>query len=321
MFEMPEDIVKFFFEEIHKKGKYEVSIYNNMAFIKPRIEEESYKPVIVVKDIEELRIALLEFSEALTRFYSKYNIREKYHDLSYFFNNLLFNMSYSDAEDLTKFIYKRTAFLQNDMFNEYTQKTLISEIDGTKYYVKRVVEKCGFETPFVLIFEMEKNGNIYPLPLIRYAIDSDNVCHLFTVQYGKNREFVDSSECKNIVNSVNTGVNKYRNTSPSFVLSLALFTKILQENNISNIVVPGFLFSRYRHYYKATSEVRSNIILNRILNNFITLLQRTEYEIEGFNITSYPDDVDSNTHIKLGELNSKNQFVKNIIKKDNRWFK
>lgn len=159
MFEIPDDIVKFFFEEIHKKGKYEISICNNMAFIKPRIEEESYKPVIVIKDIEEFKIALLEFSEALTLFYSKYNIREEYHDLSYFFNNLLFNMSSSDAEDLTEFIYERTFFLQSDMFHEYTQKTLISEIDGTKYYVKRVVEKCGLETPFVLIFEMEKKRN------------------------------------------------------------------------------------------------------------------------------------------------------------------
>lgn len=316
MFNIPEDIVKYFFDEIHAKGKYDVIIDKNRAYIKPRKEETYYKPVIEIKDIEEFRIALYEYVEVLTNFYTKYNIRQDYHDLSYFFNNLIFNMTFSDAEDLTTYIYKRITFFHNEEFNELEEKTLLTEIDGVKYYVKRVVEAPGLETPFILIFEMECDGVIYPLPLIRYAFDENNICHLFAIQFGKDRIYDTSiKEYKDLVNNVNSGINKFRNVSPSFVLSFTLFLKLLNDKNIKEIMVPSFLFARYKHYHKARTVKQSDLILNRILNNFILLLQRMEYEIEGFNVFCYTEEFDSYTHIKLNELNSKNTLVRSILKK------
>ena len=320
MFNIPNDIVYFFFDEINKKGKYNVFIDGSNAYIRPRIEEEYYKPIIKIKDINEFKIVLLKYIKILTQFYSKYNVKKEYHGLSYFFNNLLFNMTYSDAEDLTKYIYKRISFFQNEEFAEYVNRTLICEVGDVSFYAKRVTEECGLETPFILIFEMEIGGITYPLPLIRYAFDNNNVCHLFTIQFGKNRDFdCTIQEYKNIVNKVNNGVKKYRNVSPSFVLSFTLFIKMLQEKEIQNIIVPSFLFSRYRHYFGAKSLEKSDLMLNRILDNFVTLLQRMEYEINDFNITSYLEEIDSYTHIKLGNLTSKNNLVRSIISNNNQY--
>ena len=60
-------------------------------------------------------------------------------------------------------------------------------------------------------------------------------------------------------------------------------------------------------------------MLNRILDNFVTLLQRMEYEINDFNITSYLEEIDSYTHIKLGNLTSKNNLVRSIISNNNQY--
>ena len=159
--------------------------------------------------------------------------------------------------------------------------------------------------------------------LIAMSKDSSRVgvcidtCHLFAIQFGRGREYDTSiEEYKNIVNKVNSGVKKFRNVSPSFVLSFSLFLKLLQNENIKEIMVPSFLFARYRNYYKATTIKQSNLLLNRILDNFVLLMQRMEYEIDGFEIWSYLEEFDSYTHIKLNELDSKNKLVRNIVKKD-----
>ena len=90
---------------------------------------------------------------------------------------------------------------------------------------------------------------------------------------------------------------------------------MLQEYNVKEIMVPSFLFARYKHYHKARTVTQSNQILERILNKFILLMQRMEYELDGFNIFCYAEEFDSYTHIKLNELNSKNKLVRSILKK------
>ncbi|MBE6148536.1 MAG: hypothetical protein E7167_03475 [Firmicutes bacterium] len=305
MFKVPENILEFFFIELKKKGKYNIAFMGNSAIIEPRKEQQYYKPNIIVKDLKELEIALNNYVAALNKFYLKNNNLETYHDLSFFFNNLLINMTSSDSEDLTTYIYKRITFFENEQFAEFNEPQILVENDGVKYGVHRVLECPGLETPYVLSFFMEYDGVYYNLPLVRYAFDENNVCHLFAVQFGRDRiiEFDDSY--KNIVNRVNTGVTKYRNVSPSFVLSFSLFLSLLEQLNVEEIVVPDFLFGRYRKYIGATGEKRSNQILERILNNFIRLLQRMEFQNENFIIEWYPNEIDSYTHIKLNSNNKK----------------
>ena len=51
---------------------------------------------------------------------------------------------------------------------------------------------------------------------------------------------------KDIVNDINTGINKFRNVSPSFVVSLSLFVDMLKDLGITKIMAPDYLFGRYR---------------------------------------------------------------------------
>lgn len=316
MFVLPDDIVGFFFEEIHIKGKYNVVVDGNRARIYPRDEERYYKPLIDVKDLGDLDLALREYARCLEEFYKKYPTYQYYHDLSYFYNNLLFNMVNSDAEDLTSYIYRRCEFLQDESFAEYEARTLLAEVDGAKYYGQRIPEEPGLETPFVMIFEVEYEGVTYPLPLIRYAVDNNRNCHLFTIQYGRGREYdTDNTIFKSLVNKINTGVKHFRNVSPSFVVSFTLFLKLLREEDIHDVLVPGFLFGRYKHYYRANTVTRSNEILKRIIDKFVVLIQRMDNEIDGFDVVCYLEEIDGFTHIKINGLEAENKMMRRLLER------
>lgn len=318
MFEIPENIVEFFFQEIHKRSKYNIVIEDGIVKIKTDIDHEYYKPTIVILDLEGLKSALINYVYALNEFYTKAKNLESYHDLSFFMNHLLLNMTSSDAQDFVSYIERRTAFFENDHFQEYQNETLLLKDGNIEYYVQNIIEAPGLETPYVLVFSMKKDGVSYPLPLVRYAFDENNVCHLFAIQFGRGRKYaVEDEDYKKIVNRINSGVNKYRNVSPSFVLSFKLFLQLLENYSISEIKVPDFLFGRYKNYFGATTTVKSDEILNRIVNRFLLLMQRVEYQFTGFEVTAYPNDIDSYTHIRLnGPVNDRKKAKEKILEKN-----
>lgn len=305
MFKIPDDILEYFFEEIKLKGKYQVLFEGDKASIIPPDYQAYYKPVIIVKDLNDLRVSLINYYIALNNYYRDKDILKDYHTLSFFFNNLLFNMNNTDALDLSSYIDKRTHFLKDETFKEYDRITPVGEFNGDVVCVERILEEPGLETPYVLEFTIEHDNIIYQLPLIRCAIDEDNVCHLFAVQFGRYRNFaVKEKDYKRIVNKINKGVKKYRNVSPGFVLSLRLFLDLLKKHNIKRIVIPDYLFCRYKNYFGATTVTRSDAILTRIIDHFLTLVERMEYQFDDVNIDYYPNEIDAYTHITLEKKNT-----------------
>lgn len=253
-----------------------------------------------MKDLHALEIALKNFIFTLNEFYLSHNNLKSYHTLSYFLNNLLFNMTSFDALDFTAYVNKIISFYQYDYFDDYDKKTMIMDISGIKFYVERILEEPGLETLFVLRFSVKIMDREYALPLIRYAFDKNSAYHIFAIQFGWGRNIeIQNENYKKVINKINTGIHKYRNVSPSFVVSFSLFINLLRKFEINDIIIPDYLFGRYRHYYKAQSEYKSDEILFRILNGSMNLIQRMEYQFFFFEVISYPNDIDSSTHIKI----------------------
>lgn len=314
MFEIPEDILQFFFDAIKESDNCDIEICGLGAVISPSKEKGYYKPVICIINLEKFRASLIHYIEVLNEFYSANNNLAPYHTLAFFLRRLLLNMTSSDAEDFSKYVDKMSGYFSNKQFEEFETPSVISVFENIKFIAQRKVECPGLETPYVLMFSMEINGKMYQLPLIRYAFDENDTCHIIAVQYGRNRApSINDQDFKNLVNKVKCGGPRYAGVSPSFVLSLALFFMLLNERNITDILVPDFLFGRYRTYYKASGEKKSDEILYRILNNLIKLLQITESQIDGVEITYYPNDIDSYTHIHIGELDSDNPLLKRLL--------
>lgn len=315
MLEIQGDIVEIFFEKIKNKGKYEIDIKNNTAYIIPRSEERYYKPIIKIPDLDYFRILLMEYISSVKEFLEKNNMNLKpYQDLGYVFRIMLFNLAPSDAADLNRFIETRISLFRDDHFEELKTPVKIFEHDGISFYAKRELEEFGLETPYIMTFSMEQNGKKYDLPMIRYGIDDTGVCYIYAVQIGRGRSCdTQDPEYKKTVNSVNRGVKEHRDVSPSFVLVLAMFLKILCKNNICKIVIPDFLFNRYKKYYRATTTKRSDEILSRMFHNIMTLVMRMDSQIDGFSIQSYPLELDSYYHIELSSLRSKNIMLKALL--------
>lgn len=311
----PEDLLGFFFEQLKIVGKYEIDIQGNSAFITPRLDEQYYKPVIQIPNLEDFAEQLMEYMEAVYAFNEKNQVSlHEYQGLSYILNIMLFNMTSTDAWDLTRFIETRTDFFRDQYLDNYAVPTKVFTYNHTSFLMQRKVENFGLETPYIMTFSMDVNGELLELPIIRYAIDQKGVCFLYAVQIGRGH-FCDihNPNYKRIVNQVNQGAKKYRNTSPSFVLVLAMFLQILNQNHIHQIVIPDFLFNRYKQYYGAKSMHKSDVILSRMFHNMTILVNRLNHQIEGFHIQNYPLDQDSYYHIEIENLQSKNKMLQKLF--------
>lgn len=309
------DILEFFFDEIKSKGKYEIIINNNEAIIIPREEEKYYKPIIRIPDLEYFRILLIEYVNSINEFNERNNATlERHQGLSYVMNIMLFNLTSSDAEDLNEYLETRICFLKDDKFEEYKEPKKVFEYENATFYAQREVEDFGLETPYIMSFSMKDETKTYQMPIIRYGFDNDGTCYIYAVQIGRKRS-CDTTDpnYKKIVNGVNQGVKENRDISPSFVLIMSMFLKMLKENNIKKIVIPDYLFSRYKKYYRATTATKSDEILSRMLRSITGIVNRIDNQIEGINIKSYPQDVDSYYHIEINGLESNNKVLKKLF--------
>ncbi len=227
-------------------------------------------------------------------------------------------MAYSDADDLNKFIETRISFFNDNNLEQFIKPNKIFEYNNVSFYAQREIEDFGLETPYIMTFSMNIAGEQYKLPIIRYGINNDGVCFIYAIQIGRGRICdINNIKYKNVVNQINQGVKENRNISPSFVLILAIFSKILNNNDISKIVIPDLLFNRYRKYYRADTINKSNEILSRMFHNITTLVRRMDSQIDGFNIESYPLQMDSYYHISITNLESKNKMLKKLLKNAN----
>lgn len=299
--------------------KYTLSFLNGKYFLTPPKSCEYYKPVIVISNIEDLEIKLKEYFDALKQLYDL-NKDSKY-AIDYYYRILINNLTNSDSFELEKFVALRTAFLEDTTFDALEEETIVttSEINGVNvtYSCIKCLEEPGLETPFIIEFFMTINDKKYELPIVRYGI-KDNECHIYTIQYGKNRVCTkDDKYFKGVVNKFNSGIKENRGVSPSFVLSFILFLKLLEENNIKKIVIPDFIYARYKHYYKNSSEEKSDKMLERIFNKFHILLKRMEEQVIGIEVDAYCNEFDSKTHWTLKRLKSNNIETEKILNSKN----
>lgn len=299
--------------------KYTLNFFDGKYILTPPKSSEYYKPVIVISNIEDLETKLKEYFDALKSLYDL-NSDTKYY-MDYYYRVLINNLTNSDSLELEKFVDLRTSFLNDNTFDLLEKETIVttSEINGTTvtYSCIKCLEEPGLETPFIIEFYMTINDKKYELPIVRYGI-KDNECHIYTIQYGKNRVCTkDDERFKRVVNKFNSGIKENRGVSPSFVLSFILFLKLLQESNIKKIVIPDFIYARYKHYYKNSSEEKSDKMLERIFNKFHILLKRMEEQVIGIEVDAYCNEFDSKTHWTLKRLKSNNIETEKILNPKN----
>lgn len=194
-------------------------------------------PNIYIKDEEKLYKLLYEYIYLALQFYNMNNDCNSVKELLTF---LMPNITESEMNSLEGYVQKYINFISDDVLSNkfgYKQTSL-----GTlKYQVTK--QSHQQETPYCFKSYFEKNiyDEIaqYALPRISFGI-SDGVCYIYSIQNKDSKINTNPKynlEVKDTFRTINGGVKKYRNVTPSFVVALSLFISFLNEYGIHKIKV------------------------------------------------------------------------------------
>lgn len=146
------------------------------------------------------------------------------------------NITSKEMLNVEKFLERRIAFFNSSFIEKTITKTCdLGIITG---YVD--VQSMLQETPFCFKSSFQNGDDVYSLPRISFGIDN-GVCYIYAIQNKdcklntNNPEY--NEQVHRMMRSINSGVKKYRNVTPSFVVALTYFTSILKSYGIDKIEV------------------------------------------------------------------------------------
>ena len=314
------DLVQKFFEMIKQVDGFSAKRTEDGIVLIPPKSKYYLFPRIIIRDLVRFKNALENYTEVIQSSNLKSTKIDEKHTIEYFLFCLIKNLSNIDYNNFEEFIEKYTEFMQDTTFQEYDKKTKLGMLDKkNSIMVRRTQEYYGPETPYVMKTFVKNSHIEYELPLIRYGIagkQNDKTAYIYMVQRKKlykDPQLKFTKEIDNIINQVNSGVKSMRNVTPSMVLVLTLFAGMLQHERINSIVIPDFLPRRYLHFQNVSSEEQRDKIQYHATNKFLELFLRLEQQLDGFDITALPNDIDSSMHISMSrKLTSSNILLDNI---------
>ena len=239
---------------------------------------------------------------------------------------LFVNATTEDFSNPCEFLMRRIKFLEDNTLNVFENgKTL--ELGplfrGSKLLIKDSSQSVMMETPRKLELSFVRNGLEYKLPEISYGIadeQGNKVCYIYSFLDKQKKEFDRKDEekyfkeIKRLFYKVNANViddseeENIKDVSPSSVISLIVFATILRKYDIVDIRAVPYLPLRYlsrdisaRNAKEERKEElfnRNNEIQYNITNKFIRTFNRVSYHLDGFDIISFPYELDENLHVK-----------------------
>lgn len=254
---------------------------------------------------------------------------------------LLVNATTEDFINPMAYIERRIAFLKDDKLAKYDN---IIKLDFNNYFdnslleIKRDIQSIQMETPNKISFKLTKGEDYYNLADISYGIDN-NTCYIYSIMNKQNKsnqsyyakkmnrylfklnegiEDKESLEYK----KYKAGVNNYypeniSDVTPSFVLAICTFLKMLEKENINKIKIASYLPIRYNSRLIAAEN--SNDIINlknrndkiqeNITNKFIRTFYRSSHHLKNLEINSLPYEIDEYLNIKLNKFKDINNSI------------
>lgn len=234
---------------------------------------------------------------------------------------LFCNATTEDFLEPCEYIRRRIEFLDDNTFSFFRSGTVLELgpiFKGSKLYLQDSEQSILMETPRKFEIFLIRDGKKYSLPEISYGIANENgvpVCYIYSFLDKQKKEFEDKLEekyykdVKRIFYKVNADVidnsedENIKDVSPSSVISLVVFATILRKYNISEIRGVPYLPLRYLSRELTASDAsleksqllrdRNNMIQYNVTNKFIRTFNRVSYHMKGFNIVSYPYEVDA----------------------------
>ncbi len=291
----------------------------------------NYLPTLIVNDKEEFFFSL---SVLIQKYYDFYDLEKVLDDIdedSLIKNiilTILSNARYVDYENPVAYFRKVTCFFDNPLDVDSSTKE-IEILDNSIIRYSNSKEVFGYETPYCFKMNITNGEDSYNLPIINYGLD-DNTCYIYSIQNKeRNEDNKYNKRIKRLLNKINANVtidtddkaSSILGVTPSFVLTMAMFFKILKDKGIDDVRVVTFLPDRYLEK-KATEEYDADLIQHNLTEKLILLFYRLQYHIDGINV-NYPlydgiisnNDIGEDLVIKLGDKISceNNEMLENVL--------
>lgn len=265
-----EEIFKIIIKEARTKEiTYKENLYNeeyecifrlgfNVVF-NNSIRNDLYN--LYFKDYNNLIKLLKEYVYTVCGFY---NIPISDNEIKKILTLLWSNITEEEMLNIENYVKKYINFLNDDKLININNSKDITDLGLIKYEV--VKQSIKQETPYCFNSYFEKNNQKYYLPRISFGI-SNNKCYIYAIQNkNKNIENSYSDLVQKKLNTLNSGVKKYRNVSPSAIASLSLFLSVLKEHNINEFEVVSNLHLRILNHelvdnYKLQIEKKTKTII------------------------------------------------------------
>lgn len=186
-----------------------------------------------VESIAEFRKKLNEYVYCALDFY---NLQPTRDNIKLLLTYVWANITHKEMRKTEKYLERRISFFDSEM----------SRVNVTKECDLGVIN--GFvdaqsplqETPYCFKSFFKNGDDIYALPRISFGIDN-GVCYIYAIQNKDCKQNTNNPEYNEQVHrmmrSINSGVKKYRNVTPSFVVALTFFTSVLKSYGIDKIEV------------------------------------------------------------------------------------
>lgn len=336
-------VINNIFEEIKNEARTGEIILNNgeesrifrIAFniVENDISDEIFN--LYIKDKNNFYSLLNIYVNDALKFYE---LEENYYNVKLVLTYLFVNITNNEMNNLENYIYKYINFMRDTTLKgKIGEKS--TELGNLKYQVS--VQPLQQETPFCFKSYFEKGESKYSLPRISFEI-SNEVCYIYAIQNKDNKMNVDPKynlEVKEKLRTINSGISKYRNVTPSFVVALSLFISFFKDNNINKIKIVTPLplrqnnrelsleykikfYSMYGNLSNEELESFKKEITDKKLNDdynstvkFVNCFNRLKLHFDNLFLQN---DLNKNTTIEIINLITNNDFLSEVVKEKER---
>ena len=306
------DYVRFnYFEQGHffNKNMTDIDYLGNEEKVNEEYEAEysngtaNYIPLLKVDDKNKF-FELLE--KYVNRYWNLYNFDKvaieygEEDSVKAILLTFLANARYQDYSNPIPYLERFLNFFEKSALSKYENLVIsrpIPFLENSTICVNNRKDYFGYETPYRFDISLKVANTEYKLPIINYGI-SDGVCYIYSIQ---NKEKNEDNQIVRKINrkfyKVNDGVENDTDydtrdtilgTTPSFILTMPIFLKVLRENNIDIVRVITLLPDRYMEKIATEdNQFDANKIQSNITEKMILLCYRLQHHFKKIRV-NYP---------------------------------
>jgi hypothetical protein len=323
--------------------------------VKCNYENEKNNACLIIKNEESFYNLLekyineeLKYNRKTCRIYSDVEKNKIKWIMSYLF----VNSTTEDFLEPNRLLERRIDFLHDQTFNildeELEIENSIKSLKDSKLIIKKETCPVSMETPYKIDIKIKSpEGVECQLPSVYYGI-SNNTCYIYSILNENTKKKMTPEEEKfskkinRLLYKLNDKVQEnempeyyeYKNNestyypegnisdiTTSFLLSVNIFTSLLESKKIDTIKVVPYLPLRYNSRKITAEEItaeerkkelleRNNTIQNNATNKLIRTFRRLAFHNSNLDIYSLPYEVDEYLTIHLSNTN---KLINNML--------